>query len=137
MLIYKCLKKETDIKSAGQLYILQPLNSLYSSVRIEKRLEKISKMLKIVRSQSPVSDSHAPVKLMPFKHRASPFISPKIKDKMKVRDTYLQNAKRTWCNTDWALFKRTQIKVKKMITEAEKRFVHQEIMQNKNNSHAI
>ena len=90
-------------------------------------------MLKIVRSQSPVLDSHAPVKLMSFKHRASPFISPKIKDKMKVRHI-LQNARRTRHNTDWTLFKRTQIKVKKMITEAEKRFVHQEIMQNKNNS---
>ena len=82
-------------------------------------------------------DSHAPVKLMSFKHRASPFISPEIKDRMKVRDTYLRNARRTRCNTDWALFKRTQFEVKKMITEAEKRFVDQEIMQNKNNSHAI
>ena len=106
-------------------------NASENCADINIRLEQFNKAF------LAVLDSHAPVKLMSLKHRASPFISPEIKDQMKVRDTYLRNARRTRCNTDWALFKRTQIEVKKMITEAEKRFVDQEIMQNKNNSHAI
>ena len=104
-------------------------NALENAADINIRLEQFNKVF---------HDSHAPVKLMSFKHRASPFISPEIKDQMKVRDTYLRNARRTRCNTDWALFKRTQIEVKKIIAEAEKRFVDQEIIQNKNNRrHAI
>ena len=82
-------------------------NALENAADINIRLEQFNKAF------LAVLDSHAPVKLMSFKHRASPFISPEIKDQMKVRETYLRNARRTRCNTDWALFKRTQIEVKK------------------------
>ena len=85
-------------------------NALENAADINIRLEQFNKVF---------HDPHAPVKLMSFKHRASPFISPEIKYQMKVRDTYLRNARRTRCNTDWALFKRTQIEVKKIIAEAE------------------
>ena len=73
-------------------------NALENAADINIRLEQFNKAF------LAVLDSHGPVKLISFKHRASPFISPEIKDKMNVRDTYLRNAKRTRCHTDWAIF---------------------------------
>ena len=85
-----------------------------------------------------VLDLHAPVKHMSFKHRTSPFITPKIKEQMKTRDKNLRKARKTRCDLDWALFRKSKTEtVIKMINEAEKLFVGHEIEQNKDNSRAI
>ena len=79
-------------------------NALENVADINIRLEQFNKAF------LAVLNSHAPVKsIISFKHRANPSISPGIKNQMKVRDTYLWNARRTRCN----IFKRTQIEVKK------------------------
>ena len=84
-----------------------------------------------------VLDLHAPVKHMSFKHRTSPFIPPKIKEQMKIRDKNLRKARKTRCDLDWALFRKSKTETVKMINEAEKLFVGNEIEQNKDNSRAI
>ncbi|CAB3982642.1 Hypothetical predicted protein [Paramuricea clavata] len=107
-------------------------NNLENVTDINARLEEFNNAF------FAVLELHAPVKLMSFKHRTSSFITPEIKDQMKVRDSLLRRARKTRCQIDWALYKeRTQTEIKRMITEAEKLFVDNEIMQNKNNSHAI
>ena len=82
-------------------------------------------------------DLHAPIKLMSFKHRTNPFITPEIKEQMKIRDKNLRKARETRCHLDWALFKKAKAETKKIINEAEKVFVDNEIAQNKDNSRAI
>ena len=74
---------------------------------------------------------------MSFKHRMSPFITPKIKEQMKIRDKNLRKPRKTCCDLDWALFRKSKIEIVKMINEAEKLFVGNEIEQNKDNSQAV
>ena len=84
-----------------------------------------------------VLDLHAPVKHVSFKHRTSPFITPKTKEQMKSRDKNLRKARKTRYDLDWALFRKSKTETVKMINEAEKLFVGNEIEQNKDNSRAI
>ena len=84
-----------------------------------------------------VLDLHAPVKHVSFKHRTSPFITPKIKEQMKSSDKSLRKARKTRYDLDWALFRKSKTETVKMINEAEKLFVGNEIEQNKDNSRAI
>lgn len=106
-------------------------NNLENITDIDTDLEQFSNAF------MSVLKLHAPVKLMSFKHCTSPFISPEIKDQMKVRDAFLRKARKTRCPIDWALYKEVRTEIKRIITEAEKLSVDNEIMQNKKKSHAI
>ena len=69
-------------------------NNLENITDIDTRLEQFNNAF------MSVLELHAPVKLMSFKHRTSPFISPEIKAQMKVRDALLRKARKTRCHID-------------------------------------
>ena len=69
-------------------------NNLENITDIDTRLEQFNNAF------MSVVELHAPVKLMSFKHRTSPFISPEIKAQMKVRDALLRKARKTRCHID-------------------------------------
>ena len=60
-------------------------NKLENVTDINTRLEQFNNAF------LAVLELHAPVKLMSFKHRTSSFISPEIKDQMKVRHSFTKS----------------------------------------------
>ena len=82
-------------------------NDLENLTDVNTRLEQFNNAF------LAVLELHAPVKLMSFKHRTGSFISPEIKDQMKMRDALLRKARKTRCQIDWALYKETQIETKR------------------------
>ena len=123
--------KGYDNKKFCEDILKVPWDTLDEITDINIRLERFNtEFLKVL-------DLHAPIKLMSFKHRTNPFITPEIKEQMKIRDKNLRKARKTRCHLNWALFKKAKAETNKIINEAEKVFVDNEIAQNKDNSRAI
>ena len=77
-----------------------------------------------------VLDNHAPIKKIKIKHRRCPFINEEIKEKMAKRDQAHRIARETGALVDWQYYRDCRNDVKRVLREAEKEYVQNEVKKN-------
>ena len=81
-----------------------------------------------------VLDNHAPIKKIKIKHRRCPFINEEIKEKMAKRDQAHKITRETSALVDWQYYQHCRNDVKRVLREAEKEFVQNEVKKNQSSS---
>ena len=81
-----------------------------------------------------VLDNHAPIKKIKIKHRRCPFINEEIKEKMAKRDQAHKIARETGALVDWQYYRDCRNDVKRVLREAEKEYVQNEVKKNQSSS---
>ena len=71
---------------------------------------------------------HAPIKRIKIKSRPNPFITPEIKQLMKIRDSWQKKARKTNDKLHWNAFRFFRQEVKREIRIAEKEYVRSELL---------
>ena len=70
----------------------------------------------------------APIKRIKIKSRPNPFITPEIKQLMKIRDSWQEKARKTNDKLHWNAFRFSRKEVKREIRIAEKECVRSELL---------
>ena len=81
-----------------------------------------------------VLDNHAPIKKIKIKHRRCPFINEEIKEKMPKRDQAHRIARETVALVHWQYYRDCRNDVKRVLREAEKKYVQNEVKNNQSSS---
>ncbi|CAH3015487.1 unnamed protein product, partial [Porites evermanni] len=81
-----------------------------------------------------VLDNNAPTKKIKIKHRRCPFINEEIKEKMAKRDQAHKIARETGALVDWQYYRDCRNDVKRVLREAEKEYVQNEVKKNQSSS---
>ena len=81
-----------------------------------------------------VLDNHAPIKKIKIKHRRFPFINEEIKEKMPKRDQAHRIARETVALVHWQYYRDCRNDVKRVLREAEKEYVQNEVKKNQSSS---
>ena len=84
-----------------------------------------------------ILDENAPIKNIKIRAKPSPFITEEIRSLMKERDLSHKIARDTLQPRDWLEFKRLKNKVKNELRNAEKQYVQEQILLNRNEPRSI
>ena len=84
-----------------------------------------------------ILDKNAPIKNIKIRAKPSPFITQEIRSLMKERDLSCKIARDTVQPRDWLEFKRLINKVKNELQSAEKQYVQEQILLNRNEPPSI
>ena len=83
-----------------------------------------------------VLDQHAPIKRIKIKSRSNPFVTPEIKQLMKIRDRWHRKAIQTNDKLCWNGYRFSRQEVKRELRLAEKIHVRNEIANSRGNTNA-
>ena len=81
-----------------------------------------------------VLDNHAPIKKIKIKHRRCPFVNEEIKEKMAKREQAHKIARETGALVDWQYYQDCRNDIKRVLREAEKEYVQNEVKKNQSSS---
>ena len=82
-------------------------------------------------------DSHAPVRTIKVRNRPCPFVTRDIKQLMDNRNSLHRRFLQTRDAPDWEKYKASRNTVKRVLTEAERSYTHQEVQENKNDPRSL
>ena len=84
-----------------------------------------------------VLDEHAPIKTVKIRGRPNPFVTCEIRDLMRLRDHWKKVAQKNKDPHAWSEYKNLCREVKHEIRTAEKIFIAEQVVNNKNNSNCL
>ena len=102
--------------------------------RSYKHYDVNDKLLHFNKAFFRVLDNHAPIKKIKIKHRRCPFINEEIQEKMPKRDQAHKIARGTVALVHWQYYRDCRNDVKRVLREAEKEYVQNEVKNNQSSS---
>lgn len=84
-----------------------------------------------------VLDEHAPIKTVKIRGRPNPFVTCEIGDLMRSRDQWKNVAPKNKDSHAWSVYKNLCREVKHEIRTAEKKFIPEQVVSNKNSTNCL